>query len=277
MASATPGARTDRVAQNHAASMSSAHNVARLHDVTHRYGKTTAVESFALQLPAGRLIGFIGPDGVGKSTVLALISGVRKIQSGRVEVLGKDISGARTRAALCARIAYMPQGLGKNLTAGKTELFEESLHPGNTFTLVRVDLGVASFKVCVGQDGGRPVPRTRDEDCVQVVFVDQAIEVNVSEALAGVRVPMAEQAGLCLFQSKWLAEQRVLLEVKHPEAQVKAGAPVGVNLAQLVRGEPRPFDRRIGLDRTLISLTSFRRKRPPPTFLRMFSWPSHLP
>ena len=89
--------------------------VARLQDVTHHYGKTTAVASLALELPAGRLIGFIGPDGVGKSTVLALISGVRKIQSGRVEVLGEDISVARIRAALCARIAYMPQGLGKNL------------------------------------------------------------------------------------------------------------------------------------------------------------------
>jgi len=95
--------------------MSSRQSVARLHGVTHRYGKTTAVESLALELPAGRLIGFIGPDGVGKSTVLALISGVRKLQSGRIEVLGEDISGARTRAALCARIAYMPQGLGKNL------------------------------------------------------------------------------------------------------------------------------------------------------------------
>ena len=40
---------------------------------------------------------------------------MRKIQSGRVEVLGNDIEDARTRAALCARIAYMPQGLGKNL------------------------------------------------------------------------------------------------------------------------------------------------------------------
>ena len=96
--------------------MSSEDNVvARLEGVTHRYGKTMAVDSLSLELPAGRLVGFIGPDGVGKSTVLALISGVRKIQSGRVEVLGNDIKDARTRAALCARIAYMPQGLGKNL------------------------------------------------------------------------------------------------------------------------------------------------------------------
>ena len=89
--------------------------VARLQGVTHRYGRTTAVDRLDLELLAGRLVGFIGPDGVGKSTVLALISGVRKVQSGSVEVLGKDIANARIRAALCARIAYMPQGLGKNL------------------------------------------------------------------------------------------------------------------------------------------------------------------
>jgi ribosome-dependent ATPase len=89
--------------------------VARLHSLTHRYGKTTAVDALDLELPAGKLLGFLGPDGVGKSTVLALISGVRKIQSGRVEVLGGDIADAQVRAALCARIAYMPQGLGKNL------------------------------------------------------------------------------------------------------------------------------------------------------------------
>ncbi len=89
--------------------------VARLRELTHRYGKTIAVDSLDLELPAGRLVGFIGPDGVGKSTVLALISGVRKIQSGRVEVLSEDIADARNRSGLCARIAYMPQGLGKNL------------------------------------------------------------------------------------------------------------------------------------------------------------------
>ncbi len=89
--------------------------VARLDGVTHRYGSTTAVDSLNLEIAAGRLVGFIGPDGVGKSTTLALISGVRKIQSGRVEVLGNNMADAKTRSALCARIAYMPQGLGKNL------------------------------------------------------------------------------------------------------------------------------------------------------------------
>ena len=89
--------------------------VARLAGVYHRYRDTVAVDNLNLEIPAGRLVGFIGPDGVGKSTVLALLAGVRKIQRGKVEVLGEDIGDRRTRTRLCARIAYMPQGLGKNL------------------------------------------------------------------------------------------------------------------------------------------------------------------
>lgn len=89
--------------------------VVRLRGVTQRYRDTIAVDSLDLDLPRGQLVGFIGPDGVGKSTVLALASGVRKVQRGEVEVLGGDMTKAALRARLCARIAYMPQGLGKNL------------------------------------------------------------------------------------------------------------------------------------------------------------------
>jgi ribosome-dependent ATPase len=89
--------------------------VVRLSGVSQRYGDRVAVEEVDLEIPAGRMIGFIGPDGVGKSTTLALISGARKIQAGTVFVLGGDMADARHRAAVCPRIAYMAQGLGKNL------------------------------------------------------------------------------------------------------------------------------------------------------------------
>ena len=57
----------------------------------------------------------IGPDGVGKSSLFSLIAGARAIQEGRVEVLGGDMADRAHREAVCPRIAYMPQGLGKNL------------------------------------------------------------------------------------------------------------------------------------------------------------------
>ena len=89
--------------------------VARLATVTHKYGATNALDSVSIDIPAGCMVGLIGPDGVGKSTLLALVAGVRKIQTGGVNVLGGDMAAGRHRADVCARIAYMPQGLGRNL------------------------------------------------------------------------------------------------------------------------------------------------------------------
>jgi ribosome-dependent ATPase len=89
--------------------------VARLRGVTLRYGKACALVDISLDIPAGCMVGLIGPDGVGKSSLLALIAGARAIQTGQVEVLDGDMGESRHRRNVCPRIAYMPQGLGKNL------------------------------------------------------------------------------------------------------------------------------------------------------------------
>ena len=91
--------------------------VVRLTGLSLRYGKTLALDGVTLDLPAGRMVGLIGPDGVGKSSLFSLIAGARVIQTGRVEVLAGDMGEARHRKSVCPRIAYMPQGLGKNLYA----------------------------------------------------------------------------------------------------------------------------------------------------------------
>ncbi|GEP61480.1 ribosome-associated ATPase/putative transporter RbbA [Reyranella soli] len=89
--------------------------VVRLDKVGLFYGQTRALDAITLDIDAGRMVGLIGPDGVGKSSLLSLIAGARVIQEGRVEVLGGDMAGAAHRRLVCPRIAYMPQGLGKNL------------------------------------------------------------------------------------------------------------------------------------------------------------------
>ncbi|AGA88729.1 ribosome-associated ATPase/putative transporter RbbA [Stutzerimonas stutzeri] len=89
--------------------------VAEISGVSLRYGKTRALDDLSLSLPARCMVGLIGPDGVGKSSLLALIAGARKLQQGHVQVLDGDMGDAGHRRAVCPRIAYMPQGLGKNL------------------------------------------------------------------------------------------------------------------------------------------------------------------
>ncbi|WP_312143042.1 MULTISPECIES: ribosome-associated ATPase/putative transporter RbbA [Stutzerimonas stutzeri subgroup] len=89
--------------------------VAEISGVSLQYGKTRALDNLSLSLPARCMVGLIGPDGVGKSSLLALIAGARKLQQGHVQVLDGDMGDAGHRRAVCPRIAYMPQGLGKNL------------------------------------------------------------------------------------------------------------------------------------------------------------------
>ena len=82
-----------------------------------RYGDVVALDDVTIDIPAGCMVGFIGPDGVGKSTLLSLLrrraaDSIRQRSRPR-----RDMGNAAHRAAICPRIAYMPQGLGKNLYA----------------------------------------------------------------------------------------------------------------------------------------------------------------
>ena len=88
---------------------------ASVRNITQVYGETVALDDISLDIPGGKMIGMIGPDGVGKSTLLGILAGVRKLQSGEATSLGGNIDDPKFRTAVAARIAYLPQGLGKNL------------------------------------------------------------------------------------------------------------------------------------------------------------------
>lgn len=91
-----------------------------IRSVRHSYKDTVAVSGVSLSVPQGTTMAVIGPDGVGKSTLLALVAGVKRIQTGEVRALGADMADAEQRQRVQPRIAYMPQGLGKNLYTALT-------------------------------------------------------------------------------------------------------------------------------------------------------------
>ncbi|MGD9719007.1 MAG: ribosome-associated ATPase/putative transporter RbbA [Sulfurimonadaceae bacterium] len=90
-------------------------SVVSIRSLSYTYKEHQALKEISLEIPKNKTVGFIGPDGVGKSTLLSLIAGVRKIQSGSIRVFGGDIAEGGFRNETAPRIAYMPQGLGKNL------------------------------------------------------------------------------------------------------------------------------------------------------------------
>jgi ribosome-dependent ATPase len=89
--------------------------VVHISGVSLRYGNVTALDGVDLDIPAGGIVGMLGPDGVGKSSLMSLIAGSRKIQKGKVMVFGGDMSNKQYREKMCPKIAYMPQGISKNL------------------------------------------------------------------------------------------------------------------------------------------------------------------
>jgi len=91
-----------------------------LRSVRHCYKRTVALDDISLAVPSGSTVALIGPDGVGKSTLLALVAGTKRIQQGKVYALGIDLAHREDRQRTQPRIAYMPQGLGKNLYTALT-------------------------------------------------------------------------------------------------------------------------------------------------------------
>ena len=74
------------------------------------FGPFTALAALNAQLPAGRILGLVGPDGAGKTTLIRLLAGLMEPTAGRVEVLGRTPSaqGGTTQE----EVGYMPQRFG---------------------------------------------------------------------------------------------------------------------------------------------------------------------
>jgi hypothetical protein len=88
------------------------------------------------------------------------------------------------------------------------------------------------------------MPGTADVDRIQIILLDQSIEVGINKGLTRIRTPVSQQPRLDVLQSQRLAQQRVGLEVEHPQLQKQARSPIRVDAPQLGRSERGSLDRR---------------------------------
>ncbi|MDQ3169944.1 MAG: ABC transporter ATP-binding protein [Acidobacteriota bacterium] len=77
-------------------------------DVRFGYGETTVIDGVSLAVPAGRIVGILGPNGSGKTTMLKLLAGTLAPAAGRVTFDGQDLRGA-ARQKIARRLAVVPQ------------------------------------------------------------------------------------------------------------------------------------------------------------------------
>lgn len=96
--------------------------------LTRRFGEKTAVDHIDLEIPAGRIYGFLGPNGSGKSTTLRMLCGLLRPTEGEAEVFG--LSVATDAETIRRRLGYMPQkfSLWEDLTADENLQFIADLH-----------------------------------------------------------------------------------------------------------------------------------------------------
>ena len=67
-------------------------NAIELHDVTKKFGDFTAVDNLSFEVRKGEVFGLLGPNGAGKTTTIKMITGLLRPTSGRITVLGLDVT-----------------------------------------------------------------------------------------------------------------------------------------------------------------------------------------
>jgi ABC-2 type transport system ATP-binding protein len=97
-------------------------------NITKRYGKTVAVDNISFDIPAGRIVGLIGPNGSGKTTALKAILGLAPFE-GELNVLGFDPRTQRDdlmkQVSFIADVAILPRWL----RVREAMDFVEGVHP----------------------------------------------------------------------------------------------------------------------------------------------------
>ncbi|MFC0268233.1 sulfate/molybdate ABC transporter ATP-binding protein [Kushneria aurantia] len=69
----------------------------RVHNVSRRFGATTALEPLSLDIAAGEMVGLLGPSGSGKTTLLRIIAGLETPDSGTIHFGDRDVTRVHVR------------------------------------------------------------------------------------------------------------------------------------------------------------------------------------
>ena len=78
----------------------------KIEGITKTFGAKTAVDNLSLEIPDGKIFGFLGANGAGKSTTIKMITGIEKQDKGSIFVNEIDISKNPILAK--SQLAYVP-------------------------------------------------------------------------------------------------------------------------------------------------------------------------
>jgi hypothetical protein len=116
--------------------------------------------------------------------------------------------------------------------AGEGELAEEFAEPLNVLTLFRINFRIGAFEIGGSENSGRTVAGAGEKNHVEIVFLDQAVQMDIDKRKSGARSPMAQQTILDVLGLQRFGEQRVVAKVDHSQTEIVAGSPVDFGFAQ---------------------------------------------
>lgn len=160
--------------------------IIRTDGLTKQFGDFTAVDHVSLEVHAGEIVGYLGPNGSGKTTTIRMLLGLLLPSAGQATVLGKDV--VRDAEAIRANVGYMSQkfALYDELTARENLAFYAGVYgvrDSSRLTQLMDELGLTSF----GQTKAGDLPLGwRQRLALATAVVHEPILVILDEPTSGV-------------------------------------------------------------------------------------------
>lgn len=105
-----------------------AQHILQLEGVQAGYGDSQVLRGASMRLDKGEIVGLIGPNGVGKTTLLRSIAGLLPLRGGTLRVFGRDVAASRPLDLRLAGLGYVPQERNVFPNLGVRENLETAYH-----------------------------------------------------------------------------------------------------------------------------------------------------
>ena len=86
--------------------------VLHMENISVFYGRICAIRNVTLEAHEGEIVGLIGANGAGKSTVMKAVLGIQRSHTGSIQFMGRDITRMSTESIVASGIVYVPEGGG---------------------------------------------------------------------------------------------------------------------------------------------------------------------
>lgn len=167
--------------------------VIQTQDLTKRFGDFTAVDRVSFRVQTGEVVGYLGPNGSGKTTTIRMLLGLLRPSAGEAQVLGYDI--VRQAESLRAQVGYMSQkfALYNDLTVAENLAFYAGVYGVNGVSRQAEVIEMMGLQGLERQRVGELSTGWRQRLALGIAIVHRPLLLFLDEPTSGVD-PLARRA-----------------------------------------------------------------------------------